>query len=198
MTKRDLTHLVVDLSYSVERAGGRCVFMGAVALPVWGRPRGTTEAEVLLLLPPTKFEAFCEVLAGIEVMTTPKDLREAYAERSYVTLLDQRGPFHVDGKFARSPAELSLVASAKRIELPEGTFYVTAVEETIALKLSYGGGQDLEDVRGILATSGDEIDPARIGPILAKLGVAQAYHRLAEENAIREAHAVQTRRKGEE
>jgi hypothetical protein len=170
--------------------------MGAVALPVWGRPRATTEAEVLLLLPPTRFEAFCRVLAGIGVMATPRQLRDAYAEGSYVTFLDRRGPFHVDGKFARSPAELSEVESAKRIELPEGTFYVTAVEETIALKLSYGSAQDLEDARGILAISGDEIDSRRIGPILADLGVAHVYRQLVEENAIQEGGEVQTRRKG--
>jgi len=198
VTKRDLTRLVVDFSSSVEQAGGRCVFMGAVALPVWGRPRATADADALLLLSETKFEAFAEILAGIGLLTTPADLRDAYEERSHVTFVDQRGPFHVDGKFARSPAELSEVESAKRIELPEGTFYVTAVEETIAFKLSYGSAQDLEDVRGILAISGDQIDPARLGPILADLGVTQVYRQLQEEIARRGAEKVQKQRKGGE
>jgi len=108
-------------------------------------------------------------------------LSDAYDERSHVTVFDQRGPFHVDVKFARTASEIAEVESGKRIVLPEGAFFVTSLEETIAYKLSYGSPQDLEDVRGILAISGEDIDPARLQPLLEDLGVVQAYRRLVKE-----------------
>ncbi|MGP8071625.1 MAG: hypothetical protein ACLPZM_00635 [Thermoplasmata archaeon] len=183
MTQRGLTNLVVDFSLCVEKSGGRCVFMGATALPAWGRPRATADADVLLHLPPTRFARFVTELAKVDLRTTGPDLRDAYDEHSHVTVFDRLGPFHVDVRFARTRAEIAEVESGKRIVLPEGAFIVTALEETIAFKLSYGSPQDIEDVRGILAISGEQIDSTRLQPLLEDLGVVEAYRRLIKEGA---------------
>ncbi len=181
MTRRGIANLAVTFSACVRKSGGQCVVIGSTSVAAWGRPRATSDVDVLLQLDPSNFHRFVRALKKAELTPREADLRAGYEGRGHVAVFDPTGSFYVDVKFAKTDEERQEVNAGKTVRLDEGSFRIAPLEETIAYKLSSGSPKDIDDVRGIIIVSGDRIDQERLHPLLVDLGVADLYKRLLKE-----------------
>lgn len=176
MPRTSIERLAAAFARAVEEVGGRCAFVGAMAVSVWGVPRSTSDIDVLVILAPERFARFVTALRRRRLDTTLYDLTDGLSQRSHVTVRDTRSTDHwIDLKFALSAEEREEVLRAARVgpdRLP-----IAAAEETIAYKIKFGSDQDLRDARGILLAR-RELDRARILALARHLRVERQWRSL--------------------
>jgi hypothetical protein len=151
-------HLLLDVLDIVRDCDVSYAMVGAMAVSFHGVPRATKDGDaVLWLRGPIGFQQISARLsaAGYSVDARAGDLDDPIGKALLVKdahgnladlLMDVRG---MDpGASARCVRELVL----------DSTVSILGAEDLIAMKVSAGGPQDIADVRGILAVSGDRLD----------------------------------------
>ena len=177
-----LEEMAVACAAAVRKARGRCIFVGAVAVAIWGKVRASQDIDVLLDIPEERLPIFVDALEHRGFVVSLEDLLDARRDHSHVTIRDPRTLDHwIDAKFVATDDERAQIRAAEKVgpdHLP-----VSAPEETVAYKLLFGSPRDLEDALGILEVSGDKMDEERLGLWVRRLGVETKYRRLRSRHA---------------
>jgi len=152
-----------------ESLGARWYVFGAQAVLVWGRPRLTADVDVTAFLDADDPTAFADAAgrAGFEVRVP--DLRGFAARTRVIPLTHAATGLALDVVLAGPGLEEEFVEASQIVDVAGVTVPVIAPEDLIVTKVLAGRAKDLDDVRGIVAVQGEELDVSRIRRRLREL-----------------------------
>lgn len=168
----------------LEGIGIGYVLTGSIASILYGRPRLTQDMDLVIALPVNRVGAFIDLFPPAEFYCPPEEtIREEIGrpERGHFNLIDQATGFKIDLYPAgKNPLVRWAFENKRRVELLAGeAVWLPPPEYVILMKLIFyqeGGSQKhLEDIEGMLAVSGDQIDLKAIEGWVNKLGLAKVW-----------------------
>lgn len=178
---RRVEDTAISFGRACDEAAIPYALIGGLAVIAWGQPRTTADVDALLILRDEDVARFCDSLRKGSLDVGERDLRDAIADRSHVTIFDPLTRFHVDARTARDAAEAAQIRSAIPVDFKGALLRISRPEETIAFKLKYASEQDLQDAASILVRQDGRLDLARLHVLASQLGVTAALERLIGE-----------------
>lgn len=174
----------------LERLGIGYYVCGSVASSVHGLPRTTMDVDLVVALTPELVPAFARELKG-EFYADPEMMREALAAGRAFNLIHFASSLKLDIFPLAGDAFAGAQFARRRTALYEALqFPIASPEDTILSKLVWyrAGGEVSErqwnDVRGIVAVQGGQLDMAYLRDWAPRLGVADLLDRLQIPNRI--------------
>jgi hypothetical protein len=150
---------------------------GSVASILYGKPRLTQDMDVVVIFPLSKVKAFVGSFDINDYYCPPDEaVQEAVqlGEKGHMNVIDQKTGFKID-LYPAGDDELTKwgFENRKQIELIENEeVWVAPPEYVILKKLAYhneGGSQKhIEDIKGMLEVSGDQINTSFIEKWVSK------------------------------
>ena len=128
---------------------------GAVAASIWGRPRYTSDYDVVIFVQPER---------AIEILKAMRHTRFRVAPSYYTRLREGRttkvrfGKFSVDLILARTPYHGLLLERSTLVTLYSQRIRVISKEDAIVTKLKRFEPQDIIDIEGILIRQRGKLD----------------------------------------
>jgi hypothetical protein len=156
------------------------VFVGGLAVIVYGEVRTTRDVDVFARLSPEKIPALVAEFRRRGFLASEDDLLAAYRERGHSSIEDTRSPLRIDlvVRDADSPDPVfrhHVLVRWRGMALP-----VATPEHTIVMKLKFGSDQDVEDAFGILVEHRETLDRAEMADFARRQGVSPALEGLVE------------------
>lgn len=179
----DLKNLLTFLR-KIEVLNLDYMITGSVASILYGKPRLTQDMDIVVIFPISKIKAFVGSFDINDYYCPPDEaICEAIrlGEKGHMNVIDQKTGFKIDIYPAgRDDLTMWGFENKKRIELISNEEVWVAPPEYVMLKkLSYykeGGSQKhIEDVKGMLEVSGDQINTPFIEKWLLKLGLSDGW-----------------------
>ena len=164
----------------LDQAGIRYMVSGSVASIVYGEPRLTNDADMVIVLNDSQIRQLAALFPPNRFYCPPPEIVAAETAR------DRRGHFNVIHHDTGLKADLFLagneplqawgLAHRQQVEIGEGlAIWIAPIEYVILKKLEYfregRSEKHLADIRGMLAVSGDVIDAAFLESQLIDLGL---------------------------
>jgi hypothetical protein len=162
---------------------------GSIASILYGKPRLTQDMDVVVVLPIREIDAFARLFDPEKYYCPPTEtMREevVLGEQGHFNIIDQNTGFKIDIYPAGNDSLIAWgLENKKKISLIEGEdVWVAPPEYVILKKLSYyleGGSQKhLEDIRGMIEVSGNQIDVSIIEDWSSKLGLMDGWKQVSE------------------
>lgn len=159
MTSDDAIVAVVEI---LERLGIPYVLTGSLASNFHGVPRSTRDADLVVDLAGPDIQRFARALPPELALDDQASFETVTGTTRYIVRL--RGSVFVIELFALSEDEhdRSRFARRVRVDALARQTWVPRVEDVIVTKLRWALGaarsKDLDDVRGVIAVSGDDVD----------------------------------------
>lgn len=152
----------------LEADGIEYAIGGALALGVWGAPRGTKDVDLSVFVEPTRIDAAADVFERAGVMFDRVAAAKDVARTGLFRGLLGRVP--VDAFISSHPHFLEMRRRRQRVQTPDGghLYFITA-EDLCVMKLVYGREKDVTDLERLFAVR--RLDVAYIRTWLAKLPV---------------------------
>lgn len=150
--------VAVSLVAALQDAGIPCAIGGALALGVWGYPRGTTDVDLDAFVDDSEFERLLHVL---ELAGCHFDMERALAQaRDGDTVVMHHGIWRVDVFVPTIPfydvARMRVrTATFRSVPLP----FLDA-ESLAVFKLLFFRAKDLVDLEHLVAAAGTDLDPS--------------------------------------
>lgn len=175
----DLKNLLTFLR-KIEALGIDYMITGSIASILYGKPRLTQDMDVVVIFPVSKVKAFANSF-DIDDYYCPPDEAIIEAIRlgadGHMNVIDQRTGFKID-IYPAGTDELTKwgFEKKKRVELiANEEVWVAPSEYVIIKKLTYykeGGSQKhIDDIKGMLEVSGDQIDISLIKKWTSKMDI---------------------------
>jgi len=164
-----LADLLTDLADALARLEVPWYVFGAQAALIWGRPRLTTDVDVTVGAVPGGPSALVAELQSHR-FTVRIDATPDFVRRTRVLPL-VHGPsgLAADIVLAGPGLEDDFLARAVRVDVGGVSVPVLSPEDLIVTKILAGRPKDLEDIRGVLAERGTQIDLGRVRTVLGML-----------------------------
>lgn len=182
----DLKNLLSFLR-KIEALNMEYMITGSVASILYGKPRLTQDMDVVVVFPIAKVETFINSFDVSEYYCPPDDaIKEALrlGDKGHMNIIDQKTGFKIDiYPSGNDPLIKWGFENKKNIELIAGEeVWVAPPEYVILKKLTYykeGGSQKhLEDIRGMLEVSGEQISAPTIEKWASSLGLMECWRDL--------------------
>jgi len=179
----DLKNLLTFLR-KIEVLSLDYMITGSVASILYGRPRLTQDMDVVVIFPTSKIKAFVNSFDVNDYYCPPDEaIQEAImlGENGHMNVVDQNTGFKIDIYPAGSDDLTKWgFENKKRIELiASEKVWVAPPEYVILKKLVYykeGGSQKhIEDIKGMLEVSGDQVNTPFIEKWVSKLGLSDGW-----------------------
>lgn len=176
----------------IEKIPIEYMVTGSIAAILYGKPRLTHDMDVVVIFPRHKIKSFCQHFAGEEFYSPLPETIEEEIKRGdlgHMNVIDNVSGFKIDlYPFKEDPLVQWGLEKRKRIEiLPEETIWVAPPEYVILKKLCYyreGRSQKhLEDIRGMLEVTGDDIDKKTIERWAQKLNISPIWQKCLPEKS---------------
>lgn len=141
---------------------------GALALGVWGAPRGTHDVDLSVFVDPSRLDSLAEVYERAGVMFDRVAATKAVARTGLFRGLLGKVP--VDTFVSDHPHFHEMQRRRERVKTPEGDhlYFITA-EDLCVMKLFYGRDKDVTDLERLFAVR--DVDVAYVRGWLAKMPV---------------------------
>lgn len=154
---------------------------GSLASSLWGVPRGTNDADVMVLPFPGREEELAKCFPAEFYLSVPA-VKEAIQKRRSFNIINTATGFKTD-IFVSSERDFDKSAFRRRVnrDVPaagHGTVDVLSAEDVVLLKLEWyrAGGETSErqwgDVGGVLKSNGSTLDRSYLIHWAKELGVA--------------------------
>lgn len=179
----DLKNLLIFLR-KIEALNLDYMITGSVASILYGKPRLTQDMDVVVVFPASKIKTFVGSFDINDYYCPPDEaIREALrlGDKGHMNLIDQKTGFKIDIYPAGSDDLVVWgLENKKKIELiASEEVWVAPPEYVILKKLAYhkeGGSQKhIEDIKGMLEVSGDQIDSSLIEKWVLKLALSGSW-----------------------
>lgn len=165
----------LDLEYMIT---------GSIASILYGKPRLTQDMDVVVFFPPSKIGAFVGSFDLHDYYCPPEEAIEEVlrlGEKGHMNVIDQKTGFKID-VYPAGGDELTRwgFAQRRRVELIAGEeVWVAPPEYVVLKKLAFyreGGSQKhIDDIRGMLDVSGDQIDIPLLERWSSQLGLEDCW-----------------------
>ncbi len=176
--------VVVSVIRQLESLGLPYMVVGSYASNVWGRPRSSFDADIVVDLQPADADRFIAAVAG-EYAVEPESLRRDIERGSMFNLIPLSGMFKVDIiPLRRTPFARAEFERRRPVQALGRTLWMASPEDTILFKLSWfrdgdeASGRHVEDARDVLAAQGTGIDHAYLDHWAGELGVRDLLDRI--------------------
>ena len=136
--------------------GIRYVVIGGIANAIWGRPRGTLDADLKVLLGDMSIHAFVELLGSAFRFRVPDPL--PFVRRTYVAPILASNDVGLDLVLGFLPYEVETVERAILVQYHGVAFSVCTAEDLIIHKAISERPKDWADIEGILARQASALD----------------------------------------
>lgn len=155
------------------------LIIGGIANAVWGRPRATRDADFKVMLGERTIDDL------IALLDTQFKFRvsdpTAFARETYVVPIHASNGIDVDLGLGFLPYEEGAVAKAVEVEYEGVKFVVCSAEDLIIHKAISVRPKDWEDIEGVLARQGKQLDQAYIRLWLEQFAQALEHPGLLEQ-----------------
>ena len=168
----------------IEVLGIEYMITGSVASILYGKPRLTQDMDIVVIFPTSKVNVFARSFDINDYYCPPDEaVREAISlgEKGHMNVIDQKTGFKID-IYPAGNDELNAwgLKNKRRVELiAKEEVWVAPPEYVILKKLVYykeGGSQKhIEDIKGMLEVSGDQINVPLVGSWVSKLGLTDCW-----------------------
>lgn len=128
------------------------VVIGGIANAVWGRPRGTLDADLKVLIGDRSIKEFVELVSRQFAFRVSDPV--AFVRRTYVAPLTASNGIGIDLGLAYLPYKIESVERAVTIKYEGVTFPVCTAEDLIIHKAISERSKDWLDIEGVLARKG--------------------------------------------
>jgi hypothetical protein len=166
---RDLEGVVIDVVAAIRESKIPYMLIGALALPVWGRPRATLDIDFMILaavIPDRLMNRLTSLGFHLDVeweQLNPflKGVQSRFrSEAVTVDILLKRDTHHEE-------------AFRRRVKKRYRRHFIwfPSAEDLVLLKLRAGRQTDFDDVLGILQRVGDALDLSYLGRWARRLGL---------------------------
>jgi hypothetical protein len=176
--------VVADVVARLESLGLEYMIVGSYASNVWGRPRASYDADIVLRITPGDADRFAKAFSDGYVVDR-RALRDDLERGSMFNLIPKSGIFKVDLIPVRRTAYAESEFSRRRQVRALGhSLWVASPEDTVLFKLSRFrqgdevSGRQLEDARDVLSAQGDLIDVAYLEAWASTLGVSDLLEKI--------------------
>jgi len=164
-------HLLLDIVDILNDLQIPYALAGALAVSFYGTPRSTNDASVIAWLEQSgKTKRDLEdslAAANYWVLARPGDLDDPISD--VVAVADDHGN-RMDLLLGVRGMPSEATRRARTASILGAPLRIVGAEDLVAMKLFAGGVQDLEDVRGVLAVSGQDLDLSLLADISAQYG----------------------------
>lgn len=136
------------------------MLVGAFSANLYGVPRATNGADVVVEFAAFNIVAFCERL-GAEFVLDPQMMREGFTARIRNVITFQPTGFRIEVfRLGDDPHHQERFARRRRQHVPDCRCeaWVAAAEDVVIHKLRWARRKDLDDVVNLLVVSGDRLD----------------------------------------
>ncbi|MEF8874800.1 MAG: DUF6036 family nucleotidyltransferase [Candidatus Thermoplasmatota archaeon] len=157
------------------------VFVGGIAVIVYGNPRTTVGLDLVVRLDEKEIEDFAAHLQNEGFFSHPEDMKLAFREKTHFSAEEKDSLFRLDIKGVYERKEKITLENRKKIEYDGITMYVASPEDTIANKLYYGSEQGVEDAEGIYVRQEGELDQEYLEERCEALGVQEKLKEMEKE-----------------
>lgn len=165
----DVGALALTVVEALERAGIPCAVGGALALGVWGVPRGTTDVDLSAFVEPSGHEALFDALADAGLAFSRDEARRRAADGD--TIFCWRDGFRVDVFVPSIPFYAEARRTLQRVRFRGREIPFLGAEALAVFKLLFFRPKDLVDLAGLVAVQGRALDHAWIrGQLEGMLG----------------------------
>ena len=169
-----LVEAIAILKDFLEEHDIRYMVIGGVANSVWGRPRATTDADLVLLLEGRSIAEFVELVSTVFQFLQPNLVE--FARRTYVVPIQVTDDVSADLSLAMLPYEEQAIGRAVLIDIEDVRVPVCTAEDLVIYKTISERAKDWLDIEGILLRQGTKLDQDYIIGWLEQF--AQALERL--------------------
>jgi hypothetical protein len=173
------TDLLIDLADGLAELQVPWYVFGAQAALIWGRPRLTTDVDVTVGAVPGGMPALLAALEPrgftMRIDATPDFVRQTRV----LPLMHASSGLAADLVLAGPGLEDDFLARAVRVDVGGATVPVISAEDLIVTKILAGRPKDIEDIRGVLAERGAQLDMGRVRTVLGMLEQALGQSDLA-------------------
>lgn len=164
-----LADLLADLADALARLQAPWYVFGAQAALIWGRPRLTTDVDVTVGTVPGGMPALLSALESrgfaLRIDATPDFVRQTRV----LPLVHGPSGLAADIVLGGPGLEDDFLARAVRVNVGGVTVPVLSPEDLIVTKILAGRSKDIEDIRGVLAERGTQLDLGRVRTVLEML-----------------------------
>jgi len=179
----DLKNLLTFLR-KIEALNLDYMITGSVASILYGKPRLTQDMDIVVIFPISKVGAFTKSFDINDYYCPPDEaIQDAIrlGEKGHMNIIDQKTGFKID-IYPAGNDDLTIwgFENKKRVELiAKEEVWVAPPEYVILKKLIFfkeGGSQKhIEDIKGMLEVSGDQINASLIEKWAPKLGLSEGW-----------------------
>ncbi len=155
----------------LEESNIEYVIIGGIASIKWGRPRTTSDVDVIINAEKEKIDSLVKVLEknGFDYRT--QDIIVAIQEKSLATVLHQNFPYKIDIQGIYEPLNERALKNRMYLKIFNRKAYLEKPEDLIIAKLKYGSETDFNDVKAILLRQKESLDGSYIQQFAQQEGV---------------------------
>ena len=161
--------LLEKLAAALDRAGMPYMIIGGQAVLLHGEPRLTADVDVTLGIDTDRYEEIEALARTLDFRILPDAPEDFIAETSVLPTMDGSSGIRVDFIFSNTPYERQALGRVKTVTLGNAHVRFASAEDLVIHKIVAGRARDLDDVRGILRTTGG-LDTAYIRRWLDEFG----------------------------
>jgi hypothetical protein len=170
--------VLAALSRALRRHGRRWYVFGAQAVLAYGKPRLTSDVDVLIDPGRATGVGIARELASAHFALRFELSRAALRSTRLLPLVFAKTGTPVDAVLAATGLHDDFLARARRLDLGGVKVPVVSPEDLIVQKILAGRRKDLDDVRGVIERQRGRLDAARIREVLGALEEATGDLRL--------------------
>lgn len=161
--------LLADLARACAQVSLDWYVFGAQAVLLWGRPRLTMDVDVTARLGPLSAESLVALL-GREGFTLRLNATPDFVRRTRVLpFTHEPSGLALDIVLAGPGLEDEFFERRAWVDMGGVSIPVISPEDLVVTKVLAGRGKDIEDIRGILAERGGQLDIGRVRTVLRML-----------------------------
>jgi hypothetical protein len=151
-----LIEAITILKDFLEEHAIRYMVIGGVANSVWGEPRATTDADLVLLLGGRSIAEFVELVSTRFQFLRPNPVE--FARRTYVVPIQATDDVSADLSLAMLPYEEQAIGRAMVTDIEGVRVPVCTAEDLVIYKAISERAKDWLDIEGILLRQGTKLD----------------------------------------
>jgi hypothetical protein len=154
------------------------VFVGGIAVIVFGRLRTTEDVDVLVAFREADVPKLLSELRRRGFQSSEQDLRAALSEGEHCTVDDTRSEYRIDlssaaTASARHALRYRVTVRSRGVDLP-----IARPEHMVVMKLKFGSEQDIEDAVAIYLRQKDRMDVKLLTGFAGRQGMLSALESL--------------------